>query len=188
MAEQDRPLCQSVPPCSTEAAPNERDDYVVRLYQQETPRLVRYFHRNSVTPAEADELAQETFLRFIRTGSAKILTAPQGYLRRIATNLLRDWVDLSSTRVQKMKSPLTDAMEIPADADQHRTLAAQQDLAFCEQLLMELDPLDREMFILNRVEGKTFRDIGKHTGLSEWAVKRRMQKVLAHLTARMDGQ
>ena len=164
------------------------DDLIVRLYQEENPRLVRYFYRNSVTRAEADELAQETFLRFVRSGAAKMLTSPQHYLRRIATNLLRDWVDRSSTRVAKLKSPLSDAAELPGDSDQHRALAAREDLAFCEKLLLELEPFDREIFLLNRVDGYSFRDIGKRMGLSEWAVKRNMLKTLGHLMAKMDDR
>lgn len=164
------------------------DEVVVRLYREESARLVRYFYRNSVTRAEADELAQETFLRFVRSGAAKMLTSPQHYLRRIATNLLRDWVDRSSTRVARSKSPLSDAEEIPGDLDQHRTLAAREDLAFCEKLLLDLEPLDREIFLLNRVDGYSFRDIGKRMGLSEWAVKRNMLKTLGHLMTRMENR
>ncbi len=164
------------------------DEVVIRLYKEESARLVRYFYRNSVTRAEADELAQETFLRFVRSGAAKMLTSPQGYLRRIATNLLRDWVDRSSTRVAKLKSPLSDAAEIPGDSDQHRAMAAREDLAFCEKLLLDLAPLDREIFLLNRVDGYGFRDIGKHVGLSEWAVKRKMLKTLDHLMTRMENR
>ena len=165
-------------------APDDHD-LIVRLYHEENPRLVRYFHRNSVSRAEADELAQETFLRFVRSGAARMLSSPQGYLRRIATNLLRDWADRSSTRVDKLKSPISDAAHIPAYGDPHRALAARDDLAFCDKLLLDLDPIDREIFLLNRVDGYSFRDIGKRIGLSEWAVKRKMLKTLDHLMTRM---
>ena len=175
-------------PGSDAAQAASDDDLIVRLYREENPRLVRYFYRNSVTRAEADELAQETFLRFVRSGAAKMLNSPQHYLRRIATNLLRDWVDRSSTRVARSKSPLSDAEEIPGDSDQHRALAAREDLAFCEKLLLDLEPLDREIFLLNRVDGYSFRDIGKRMGLSEWAVKRNMLKTLSHLMSRMENR
>ncbi|WP_245892326.1 RNA polymerase sigma factor [Novosphingobium guangzhouense] len=164
------------------------DDVIVRLYREETRWLVRYFHRNSVPHAEADELAQETFFRFLRSGTAKMLTTPQAYLRRIATNLLRDRADLSSTRVDNLKSPLSDAEDLPTPFDPLRILTARDDIAFCEQLLEALDPFDRELFLLNRVEGYSFREIGRLKGLNEWAVKRKIFKVLDHLLDRMESR
>jgi RNA polymerase sigma-70 factor (ECF subfamily) len=116
-----------------------------------------------------------------------MLTSPQHYLRRIATNLLRDWETVLQPAWPDQK-PLSDAAELPGDSDQHRALAAREDLAFCEKLLLELEPLDREIFLLNRVDGYSFRDIGKRMGLSEWAVKRNMLKTLGHLMARMDDR
>ena len=87
--------------------------------------------------------------------------------------------------MDKLKSPISDATEIPAHGDPHRALAARDDLAFCDKLLLDLDPVDREIFLLNRVDGYSFRDIGKRIGLSEWAVKRKMLKTLDHLMTRM---
>lgn len=163
-------------------------DVIVQLYYEESRWLTRYFYRNSISAAEADELTQETFVRFIRSGAVKVLTTPQAYLRRIAINLLRDRADLSATRIDNRKSPLSDADDIPAPFDPLRILTARQDIALCERLLEELDPFDRELFLLNRVEGYSFREIGRRKGLNEWAVKRKIFKVLDHLLDGMEGQ
>lgn len=163
-------------------------DEFARFYREERRWLVRYFHRNSVCRAEADELAQETFLRFLRSGTATILRTPQAYLRRIAINLLRDHADLSSSRVNTLKSPLSEAAELPTPFDPLRVLEARTDVAAIANILEMLDPLDREMFLLNRVEGYSFREIGRTKGLSEWAVKRRVFKTLDHLMECMEGR
>lgn len=163
-------------------------DLATRLYLDERRWLISYFHRNSVSHAEADELAQETFLRFLRSGTATILRTPQAYLRRIAINLLRDHADLSSTQVDKLKNPISDAFELSAPIDPLRIIEARSDLAVIEKILERLEPLDREMFLLNRVEGYSFREIGRTKGLSEWAVKRRVFKTLDHLMECMEGR
>ncbi|MBF7013717.1 RNA polymerase sigma factor [Novosphingobium resinovorum] len=168
------------------AVNHSTDGAFSRLYREESRWLVRYFHRNSVSSAEAEELAQETFLRFFRSGAAMILKTPQAYLRRIAINLLRDHSDLSSTRVERLKSPLSDAAELSAPIDPMRILAARADIAFCEKVLDGLDPLDRELFLLSRVEGYSFREIGRQKGLNEWAVKRKVFRTLDHLVDIME--
>lgn len=163
-------------------------DEFARFYREERRWLIRYFHRNSISRAEADELAQETFLRFLRSGTATILRTPQAYLRRIAINLLRDHADLSSSRVSTLKTPLSEATELPTLIDPLRVLEARTDVAVVGNILERLDPLDREMFLLNRVEGYSFREIGRTKGLSEWAVKRRVFKTLDHLMECMEGR
>ncbi|MFT4052962.1 MAG: RNA polymerase sigma factor [Novosphingobium sp.] len=166
--------------------PDVYQDPVAKFYLKERGWLKRYFHRNSVSSAEAEELAQETFFRFYRSGAAMLLNSPQAYLRRIATNLLRDHSDLSSTRVDHLKSPLSDAAELSTTIDPMRILAARADIALCEKVLDGLDPLDRELFLLSRVEGYSFREIGRQKGLNEWAVKRKVFKTLDHLVDIME--
>jgi RNA polymerase sigma-70 factor (ECF subfamily) len=44
-----------------------------------------------------DELAQETFTRFVKAAPVHALASPQAYLTRIATNLLRNFISRGAT-------------------------------------------------------------------------------------------
>lgn len=151
----------------------------------EQPWLIGYFRRNVRVPEDAHDLAQETFLRFLRAASRTAIDTPQAYLRTIAANVARNWAARSSTRIETHSVPLEDADAIAGDTTA-QGLAARSDLAVCIALLGALDPETREIFLLNRLDGMTFKAIAKRLGLREWTVRRRILAVLDQLETAVD--
>ena len=83
-------------PTTSEAAAAERmvtvDETVFRALYERTARPLRaYLIRASGNPALAEDLLQEAYLRYLRSGfEGEDETHRKNYLFRIATNLLRD--------------------------------------------------------------------------------------------------
>ena len=157
------------------------DDRFDTVYRTEAPRLLRFFRRQLRSPEDAQDLAQETMLRFLRVAPSTQVATPQAYLRRIAINLLRDRIASSATKLERSAMPLLEGLDRETDFDQHRILAGRQELAEWELILAKLKPRTLEIFLLSRIDGYTYGDIADHLGMTIWNVKRHMIKAIAHV-------
>ncbi|MBJ7439939.1 MAG: sigma-70 family RNA polymerase sigma factor [Sphingopyxis sp.] len=153
------------------------------FYAREKPRLMRFFTRQLGNQADADELAQESFTRFVRAAPAQALASPQAYLTRIATNLLRDFVERGSTLLSKRTKPLDDGLHAIAPSNTYRELQAKQDLAHWTLILNQLPPQTLDIFLRNRIEGQTYVAIAAELDLPLWVVQKQMLKAIRHVTA-----
>jgi RNA polymerase sigma factor (sigma-70 family) len=151
------------------------------IYRSEVPGLMRFFRRRLGSYDEADDLAHEALTRFLRVSPATRIATPQAYLRRIATNLLRDRAERASTRLSEVSVPLMEGLDHPTEYDQHRELEGRQELAHYTTILRELKPKTLEIFLLSRVDGFTYKEIAAKVGMSVWGVKRQMLKAIAHV-------
>lgn len=152
------------------------------LYEAEVPKLMRFFQRRTGYAEDAADLAQDTFLRFVRVTPGTTIQTPQAYLRRIAGNLLRDRAVRASTRLERLQVPLDESFQNVSDDDPHRTLEGQQQLAHYREVLLKLKPKTLEIFLLHRLDGLTYKEIGARLSMSEGGVKRHMVKAIAHIT------
>jgi RNA polymerase sigma factor (sigma-70 family) len=149
------------------------------LYEAELPKLVRYIRRKVGGADDAADLAHDSFLKFIRATPAAMMRTPEAYLRRIATNLLRDRADRLATRYEASAVPIEQGWAVSSGIDQHRELEGRQELTRVEHVLAGLKPLTRRIFWLNRVEGLTYREIQEQLGLTEGVVKAHMRTAIA---------
>lgn len=155
------------------------------MLHAEEPWLIGYFRRNVRVPEDAYDLTQETVFRFLRAASRTAIDTPQAYLRTIAANVARNQAARSSTRIEQHSLPIDETL--PALESMEHELAARSELAACIALLNALDPETREIFLLNRIDGMTFRMIARRLALREWTVRRRILGVLARLETALDA-
>lgn len=157
------------------------------FYRKEKPRLVRFFTRQLGNQADADELAQETFTRFVRTAPVQALASPHAYLTRIATNLLRNFVARSSTRLSRRSTLIDDGPDLVSPSDTHRETQARQDLARWKLILDQLKPETLDIFLRNRVDGQTYVEIAEELGVPLWVVQKQMLKAIKHVVAHREA-
>lgn len=157
------------------------------FYRKEKPRLMRFFTRQLGNPADADELSQETFTRFVRAAPVQALASPQAYLTRIATNLLRDFIERGSTLLSRRSSLIDDELDLIAPCDTHREIQARQDLSRWTLILNQLQPETLDIFLRNRVEGQTYVEIAQELGVPLWVVQKQMLKAMKHVLAHREA-
>lgn len=157
------------------------------FYKKEKPRLMRFFTRQLGNQADADELAQEVFTRFVRAAPVQALESPQAYLTRIATNLLRDFVARGSTLLSRRSTLLDDDLELVATSDTHRETQARQDLSRWKLILGQLNPETLDIFLRNRVEGQTYVEIARELDVPLWMVQKHMLKAIKHVVAHREA-
>ncbi|MBW4332226.1 RNA polymerase sigma factor [Stakelama sp. CBK3Z-3] len=149
------------------------------LYAAEAPRLWRFFRRRIPCPDEADDLVQETFTRALRQGARSSLRNPGGYLTRIAQNLLRDRAKIARRRSADLHVPADG--EIPAAADPLHLLEVRDMLDRLEAVMLELPKTTREIFMAHRLEGLTYAEIARRTGLTIKQVEKAIARAMVEL-------
>ena len=154
---------------------------LTELYRSESPKLVRILSRRTSTSEDAQDLVQDIFFRFatMRGQRPSSLERPQAYLRRIASNLLKDRAKSDARHSAALHVVANE--EVLPGPDQHRLLESRDMLRRLEAAMMRLRPRTREIFMAHRIDGMTYAEIAEHTGLSVKGVEKQMSKALAQL-------
>lgn len=139
-------------------------DAFAGFYQRSAPALHAYLARTSGDPTLADDLMQESYLRFL------CAVPPEGgevnyrrYLFRTATNLLRDhWKRQRATSIEELP-------ESHLAAGDHPQQVASQ--AVLGSALARMRPRDRQILWLAYAEGYSHREIAEITGLGAASIR-----------------
>jgi RNA polymerase sigma-70 factor (ECF subfamily) len=152
------------------------------FYSRSARPLWAYLARSSADPALADDLMQESYVRFLCAAGAPALAtdgeaAARLYLFRIATNLLRDhWRRPRPASIE----------EIPEEFFAARGQSDAQILL--EPALKQMKPRERQMLWLAHAEGYSHREIAQVMGLNAASIRlllfRARRKIAALLRAR----
>src|SRR5215470_17419053 len=122
------------------------------------PRLIRAAYRMLGSLAEAEDVVQDSFIRWLGTDRGTV-REPEAFLRRIVMRLCLDF--LKSARHQRETYVGTWLPEPIVEADEH----AVDDVTLPLMLALErLSPLERAAFLLHDVFGVEFEEIGETIG------------------------
>lgn len=157
-------------------------DAFAGFYERSARPLWAYLARVSANPALADDLVQESYLRFLTSERLSELTsegelAARRYLFRIGSNLLRDhW-----------RRPHADSLEEAPEESfaQEAGAGASDSRMTLGPALGKMRPRDRQILWLAYAEGYSHKEIAETTGLASASVRlllfrarRRMAKLL----------
>lgn len=153
---------------------------VQQLYRDHGSSLVRQLTRKTGCRELARELANETFVRLLRMAPGNVgrIQQPEAFLRRVSTNLLRDW---GRGTAIKQRSQLTLELASSQQLDQIAVLESRDTLRRLEQAISKLKPTTREIFLAHRLHGFTYAEIAERTGLSVKGVEKQMSKAIAKI-------
>lgn len=134
------------------------------FYERSARPLWAYLARVSGNPALADDLLQESFLRFLcadRPDDGEV--SARRYLFRIGTNLLRDhWRRPRAASLDDIPDEMFRTRDHGAECDSKAMLAP----AF-----RSMRPRDRQLLWLAYAEGYSHREIAEITGLATASIK-----------------
>ena len=155
------------------------EDQVKEAYRRYFPIIVRKSGRMLRDASEAQDLAQETFLRLWRNRlDLKEAAATTAWLYKTCTRLALDRLR-SPVRPAEGTAELGEAIASPdasaEDRSHHR--------AMLDEMLRRFPPEEVEAAILSRVDGLNHQEIGEVLGISERTVRR----LLARIDARLAG-
>jgi RNA polymerase sigma-70 factor (ECF subfamily) len=140
------------------------NDAFAGFYSRSARPLWAYLARVSADPALADDLMQESFVRFLcaaRPDDGEV--AARRYLFRIATNLLRDhWRRPRQASIEEIPEEFFTAVSTSAQSDSRILLSP---------ALAQLSLRDRQLLWLAYAEGYSHREISEVTGLASASIR-----------------
>ncbi len=153
------------------------------LYADAARPLWAYVCRSTGSPAEADDVVQEVFLRVLRDPPAALTAADphaaRAYLVRMATHVVvsrwRRRRRESDRALETLAEPAADAPDLALRRDMSRSFA-------------RLTPRERELLWLAYVEGVPHAEIAEALGLARGSIKVLLFRARARLASLLGGR
>jgi len=175
----------------------EQDRQLSALIAEARPRLRSFIRRRVPNEADVEDLLQEVFFEVLE--AYRLMEPVQrwsAWMFRVARNRIVDrfrrkrLASLSSDpiAVSEEGEPLLleDILPTP-DAGPAEAYARKVLLAELEEALAELPAEQREVFLAHEVEGLSFKEIAKRTGVGENTLLSRKHYAVRHLRRRLRG-
>jgi RNA polymerase sigma factor (sigma-70 family) len=131
--------------------------------------LVKFLARRTAARADAEDLAQEVYLRLLRVDRHAFVRQPRSYLLRIAANLLHEWrLKARQSRPHETLDP--ESLEA-ADSPEQAAIAQNRE-ARLEEEMSRLTPPVRAALVLQIREGLSYEEIAARMNVTQRMVKR----------------
>ena len=160
-----QPLAGETPLAAIGVGHGLRNEEFAAFYERTARPLWAYLERVSSDHALADDLLQESFIRFLASEAPLDgEVAARRYLFRIGTNLLRDyWRRPRTSALEELSEAST-----PVAADAAESADARSVLG---PALEKMKPRERQLLWLAYAEGYSHREIAAITGLASASIR-----------------
>ena len=154
----------AIAPAARTTEPAMDSDRFAAFYERSSRPLWAYLARTSGDPALADDLMQESYVRFLCADAPSDgEVASRRYLFRIASNLLRDhWRRPRALPIDDLPPERSAARDTSAQTEAGLTLSP---------ALAKLRPRDRQLLWLAHAENYSHREIAEITGLAAPSIR-----------------
>jgi RNA polymerase sigma factor (sigma-70 family) len=157
-------------------------------FEQYRPELRRFLRTRAHSSQNADDLAQEVYLRILRFPPREVIRQPQAYLYRIASNVVHDYnLRLQQEQISFDSDTLDTLSEHPLELSADELpdqLSAEQEL---QRVLARLPKAWQAALVLRKRDGLSYPDIARRLGVSVHAVKKYIARAVAYSRTRERG-
>jgi len=159
---------------------------VSALFREHNRALVAFLHCRLGSLADAQELAQEAWLRMLALEHPEQIDSPRAFLFRIAANLAVDRLRMRKLRdapsIDEVPEPAHELHLAPVPERHAAAFGQWRDL---QSALRELPAKTSRAFVLYAIEGRDFEAIAQTMKLSARMVRYHVTRALAHCRARV---
>lgn len=160
-----------------------------QLFAETRRPLTSFFLRRTRNVADAEDMTQETYLRFQRAGYPADSVEAKPLLFHIAQNLFADHARRAASQRRNGFGihPHLDvhtAIDLAAEAPSPETAVADKEqLEAAIAIINGLPPRCRDVFIMSRFHGMPHKEIAARLGISCSSVEKHLARALAETTA-----
>lgn len=165
------------------------DTAIARLMQTHRRELLNYLTQKLNCNDAAQDIFQETFLRYAGYPEKHSINNPRAFIFRIAGNLATDYLRSRSRQMvrnhdETAEDELT-RIENPL-LSVERIVMSEQQLECLAQALAELPPKCRDVFILLKLKHYSYAQVEAQLGLSQTMILKYLTRALNHCRQRLD--
>lgn len=145
--------------------------------------LTRFLRRRLPSQIDAEDLAQEVYVRLLRVEKPELIEEPRAYLYRVAVNVAAEW------RMRACHSKPHSADELDALVAATTPEAALGEADYARQLddaLREMTPMVRAVIYLKLRNGMSHEQIAGHLGITTRMVRRLLTTAYMQLRGSID--
>lgn len=168
---------------------NSRDQWLEKLFSTVGGDLLRFLRWRLRHDDQAQDLAQEVYLRLLRMESVRLIHDPRAFVIHLAAHACHEWRMLARNRLDHSEAYLDQL--IADDADPVESLERERRIESLARVLDTLNPKCRAVVLMHRRDGMTCAEIAARLNLSVAMVKKHLARGLAacrkHLNA-ADGE
>ncbi len=161
---------------------------IEQTFQKYNEALVRYLSVRLHSIADAEEVAQEAYVRMLKLDEPDTISHLQAYLFKIASNIAVDRMRKHGRRPQHLSLDGVSA-GVPAPASQvDRIVNAQQQLMLITEIVKELPPKCRKAFLLYKFRCRSYAEIAETMNLTESMIRKYVLRAVAYCRVRLDDR
>jgi len=146
------------------------------LYAKWVQPLFRFIYFKTKDQGLSEDIVQDTFVKFWDKMEAVSEGKETSYLFASAKNLLLNKIAHNKVVDTYVKSQTESFVKSP-----HYDLEVAEFQQKLERVIAKLPDNQREVFLMNRIDGYKYREIAELLKISQKAVEKRMSKALAEL-------
>jgi RNA polymerase sigma factor (sigma-70 family) len=168
------------------AVADPKPSLVVRLFAEHRGTLLAFFRRRIRSRADAQDLAQEVYLRMLRVRDLGAIRDPVPYLYSVANNLVKEQAVLERRQASGIDiDELATHPQLETLPAFDGELDAAQRLARLSSVLKQLRPRWQAAVELRFTHGLSYREIAIRLGVSPQMAKKYVAQALLHCRRRM---
>ncbi|WP_426661256.1 RNA polymerase sigma factor [Rhodanobacter aciditrophus] len=176
------------PDTLTDAAiPHGHVASVAALFREHNRALLAFLQCRLGSLADAQELAQEAYVRMLTLEHPEQIDSLRAFLFRVATNLAIDRLRMRKLREATAADEAVEpAPELHLAPVPERHAAAAEQWRELQEALRELPAKTSRAFVLHAIEGRDFESIAQSMNLSARMVRYHVTRALAHCRVRVE--
>lgn len=149
------------------------------LVRSHQPELRNFAYRCVGSWADADDIVQQTYLRFMGTPKVAEVGNVRAYLFKMVRNLARDWIRSRRVRDSFTQDAVLRALDASHSAE--HICASQDELTQVCARIANLPPQCRAALLLYRHEGLCLEEVGQRLGIQPRSVHKLIARAITYL-------
>lgn len=162
-------------------------DDIADLMHKHRRELLRYLVQRVSCTDTAQDIFQETFIRYAGYGQKDNINNPRAFIFRIATNLATDYLRSRPRQIVQDNDAgeLLEHIECPVPSVEQAAISEQQ-LQLLAQALSELPPKCRDVFIMLKLKHYSYAEVEQQLGISQTMILKYLTRALTHCREHLD--
>lgn len=162
-------------------------DAIADLMHKHRRELLSYLAQRVSCSDTAQDIFQETFIRYAGYNGKSDIDNPQAFIFRIAANLATDYLRSRSRQLVQDSDAgeWLENIENPA-ASIERTAISRQQLELLTHALAELPPKCRDVFIMLKLKHYSYAEVEQQLGISQTMILKYLTRALTHCRQRLE--
>jgi len=173
---------------SSRAAAPDGQLCIHEIFRRHHASLIRFLRRRLSIGDDADDVAQETYIRMMRYEGSREILSPCAMLYRVAVNVANDHGRAAQARWSADHCAIEDVQIASDQPSAERAVLAEQTLNLLLDAIEHLPPKCKEVFLLSRERGMTYSEIADHCGISVKMVEKQISRAMEICLRKIEGR